>query len=492
LTKTPGAGTLARSKIPASLHGSTPMPNSKSPQVTHYDAVVIGSGQAGTPLSQVLASAGMRTALVEREHIGGTCINEGCTPTKTMVASGRVAYLARRGADYGVQIGSLRVDMLRVRKRKRDIVDLFRDGSQKRIEQTRNLDLIFGTAEFTGPNAIVIRDKKGHERVLTAGRFFINAGCRPSVPQIVGLKDVPFLDSTSIMELNAVPEHLLVLGGGYVGLEFGQLFRRLGSRVTIIQSGGGLLSGEDADLAAAVAQILKEDGIQILLDSRTEKAARLGSRVHLKIRTGGKMHSIEGSHLLVATGRIPNSDTLNVSAAGIDTDARGFIEVNGKLETSAKNIYALGDIKGGPAFTHISYDDFRIIRKNLLEKGNASTADRLLPYTLFIDPQLGRVGLSETEARLQNRAIRVAKMPMNYVARALEVNESRGFIKAVVDSKSGQILGAAVLGIEGGEIMSQIQIAMLGKLPYTVLQNAVFAHPTLSESLNNLFNHFQT
>ena len=443
-------------------------------------------------MSQALASAGMRTALVERVHVGGTCINEGCTPTKTMVASGRVAYLARRGADYGVQVGSLQVDMLRVRKRKRDIVDLFRTGSQKRIEQARNLDLIFGAAEFTTPNSILVRDKKRQERVLTADRFFINAGCRPSEPQIVGLKDVPFLDSTSIMELNAVPEHLLVLGGGYIGLEFGQLFRRFGSRVTIIQSGSSLLSGEDADIASAVAQILKEDGIQILVSSRAEKVARHGSHIHLKIRSGSKMHSLEGSHLLVATGRIPNTDTLKISAAGINTDARGFIQVNGKLETSAKNIYALGDINGGPAFTHISYDDFRIIRKNLLEKGNASTAGRLVPYTLFIDPQLGRVGLSETEARLQNRAIRVAKMPMNYVARALEVDESRGFMKAVVDAKSGQILGAAVLGIEGGEIISQIQIAIMGKLPYTSLQNAVFAHPTLSESLNNLFNHFLT
>ncbi|HWY44111.1 MAG TPA: mercuric reductase [Candidatus Sulfotelmatobacter sp.] len=468
------------------------MPNPKSSQTAHYDAIVIGSGQAGTPLSQALASAGMRTALVERVHVGGTCINEGCTPTKTMVASGRVAYLARRGADYGVQVGSLHVDMLRVRKRKRDIVDLFRNGSQKRIEQARNLDLIFGAAEFTTPNSILVRDKKRQERVLTADRFFINAGCRPSVPQIVGLKDVPFLDSTSIMELNAVPEHLLVLGGGYIGLEFGQLFRRFGSRVTIIQSGSSLLSGEDADIASAVAQILKEDGIQILVSSRAEKVARHGSHIHLKIRSGGKMHSLEGSHLLVAAGRIPNIDTLKVSAAGIDTDARGFIQVNEKLETSAKNIYALGDINGGPAFTHISYDDFRIIRKNLLEKGNVSTAGRLVPYTLFIDPQLGRVGLSETEARLQNRAIRVAKMPMNYVARALEVDESRGFMKAVVDAKSGQILGAAVLGIEGGEIISQIQIAIMGKLPYTSLQNAVFAHPTLSESLNNLFNHFLT
>ena len=466
------------------------MPNPKSSQATHYDAIVIGSGQGGTPLSQALAAAGMRTALVEREHVGGTCINEGCTPTKTMVASGRVAYLARRGADYGVHTGSIRVDMVRVRKRKRNIVDLFRGGSQRRVERTQNLDLLFGHAEFSGPSSIAVRDKKHTTRLLTADRFFINAGCRPAVPKIIGLDGVPFLDSTSVMELNAVPEHLLVLGGGYIGLEFGQLFRRLGSRVTIVQSGPSLLAREDPDVASAVADILKEDGIQVLLDARAEKAARHGSRVHLKIRSGGKMRSLEGSHLLVATGRIPNSDTLNLQAAGVSTDVRGFIEVNEKLQTTSKNVFALGDIKGGPAFTHISYDDFRIIRTNLIEKGNASTAGRLVPYTVFIDPQLGRVGLSETEARERNLEIRVAKMPMNYVARALEVDETRGFMKVIVDKKSNHILGAAVLGLEGGEIMSQIQIAMMGKLPYTVLQNAVFAHPTLSESLNNLFSHF--
>jgi pyruvate/2-oxoglutarate dehydrogenase complex dihydrolipoamide dehydrogenase (E3) component len=463
----------------------------KATSQSHYDAIVIGSGQGGTPLSQALASAGMRTALIEREHVGGTCINEGCTPTKTMVASGRVAYLSRRAAEYGVQVGSPKIDMLRVRKRKRDIVNLFRGGGQRRVERTANLELIFGQAAFASPNSIIVRDKKRQEQIFIADRFFLNAGCRPSVPNVSGLKDVPFLDSTSVMELNAVPEHLLVLGGGYIGLEFGQLFRRFGSKVTIVQSASSLLTREDPDVAEAVAEILKEDGIQILLDARVEKVARHGSHVHLKIRLGGKMRSIEGSHLLVATGRIPNSDTLNLSAAKIATDDRGFIRVNDRLETSAPNIYALGDIKGGPAFTHISYDDFRIIRTNLIEKGYASITGRLIPYTVFIDPQLGRVGLTETEARAQGRKIRVARMPMTYVARALETDETRGFMKAIVDADTRQILGAAVLGVEGGEIMSQIQLAMMGNLPYTTLQNAVFAHPNFSESLNNLFNHFQ-
>lgn len=490
MTKICVAGNLASRKS-ARLHFSTLMPNSKSSQATHYDAIVIGSGQGGNPLSQALATAGMRTALIEREHVGGTCINEGCTPTKTMVASGRVAYLVRRAADYGIYAGTPRVDMVRVRKRKRDIVNLFRGSGQRRIEKTPKLDLIFGHAQFIGRTSIAVRDKKGHDKALTADRFFINAGCRPTVPQITGLTDIPFLNSTSIMELNVVPDHLLVLGGGYIGLEFGQLFRRLGSRVTVIQSANSLLAREDADVASAVAEILKEDGIHILLEARAEKVARHGSRIHVKVRIGGKVRTLEGSHLLVATGRVPNSDTLNLQAANIATDHHGFIEVNDKLETSTKNIYALGDIKGGPAFTHISYDDFRIIRTNLIEKGAASTTCRLVPYTVFIDPQLGRVGMTEAEARQQNRAIRVAKMPMNYVARALEVDESRGFLKAIVDADTGQILGAAVLGLEGGEIMSQIQLAMMGKLPYTVLQNAVFAHPTLSEALNNLFSYFQ-
>jgi pyruvate/2-oxoglutarate dehydrogenase complex dihydrolipoamide dehydrogenase (E3) component len=461
------------------------------PPPQHYDAVIIGSGQGGIPLGQALANAGLRTAIIEKIHVGGTCINEGCTPTKTMVASGRVAYLARRGADYGVHTGALRIAMERVRKRKRDIVVSFRSGSERRIAKTKNLDLIYGQASFTGPKSIVVRTPKRGELNLTADRFFINAGCRPAVPDISGLSDIPFLNSTSIMELAKVPPHLVVLGGGYVGLEFAQLFRRLGSRVTVVQRASQLLSGEDKDIADAVATILQEDGIQIHLNAAVEKVSRSRNRITVKFRAAGKSRKVEGTHLLVATGRVPNSDTLNLPAAAISTDARGFIRVNEKLETSAKDIFALGDIKGGPAFTHISYDDFRILRANLLEKGSATTANRLVPYTVFIDPQLGRIGLSETEAHAQNRAIRVAKMPINYVARALEVDESRGFMKAVVDASTNQILGAAVLGLEGGEIMAQLQIAMMGQLPYTTLRDAVFAHPTLAESLNNLFSKFQ-
>ncbi len=456
--------------------------------VEAYDAIVIGAGQAGGPLSTALARAGRRTALIEREHVGGTCINEGCTPTKTMVASGRVAYLARRAADYGVQVGAVTVDMAKVRQRKRDIVDSFRNGSQSRIEKTEGVDLLFGTASFSGPKTVDVRMNDGSTRQLSADLIFINAGARPSLPRMEGIDGVPYLNSTTIMELDAVPEYLLVLGGGYIGLEFGQLFRRLGSRVTIVQRGPKLLAREDADVADAVAEIMRQDGIELLLDSeapRVEQAA--DGQIHLTVRGGGQERVIAGSHLLIAAGRTPNSDSLNLAAAGVQTDRHGFIQANERLETNVPGIYALGDIKGGPAFTHISYDDFRIIRSNLIEGGDATTKQRIVPYTVFIDPQLGRVGMSEQEAREQGRAIRVATLPMSSVARALEVDEARGFMKAIVDSETKQILGAAVLGIEGGEVMAVLQMAMMGKLPYTTLRDGVFAHPTLAESLNNLF-----
>ena len=455
-----------------------------------YKAIVIGSGQGGTPLCQALAKAGWHTALVERTHVGGTCINEGCTPTKTMVASGRVAYLARRGADYGVHTGALRIDMKRIRKRKRDIVNLFRGGQQKRVEATKNLDLIFGEASFVSAKSISVTDKKGKQRTLSADYFFINVGCRPSAPPIAGLDEVPYLDSTSIMELDKVPKHLVVIGGGYIGLESGQLFRRLGAEVTIITSGPQLLDHEDKDVADEVAKILQQDGIEILFNVKDEHVKCSGKQI--KTQSGKTTRTIKYSHLLVAAGRKPNTDSLKPAAAGIEIDGRGYIKSNERLETNVGNIFVIGDVKGGPAFTHISYDDFRVLRTNLIENGNATIKDRMVPYTVFIDPQLGRVGMTEAEARASGRKIRVAKMLMTSVARALEIDESRGFMKAIVDAETNQILGATVLGVEGGEVMSQIEIAMMGKLPFMALRDGVFAHPTLSESLNNLFtSHFQ-
>lgn len=454
---------------------------------SHYDAVVIGSGQGGNPLAMVLAKAGMRTALIERKHVGGTCINEGCTPTKTMVASGRVAYLARRAADYGVQTGPISIDLTKVRQRKRDIVTKFRSGGEQRIAKTQNLELVRGEASFSGPKTLAVRVTSGEHRELSADRIFINAGTRASRPKLDGLETVAFLDNESVMELDKVPDHLLVLGGGYIGLEFGQLFRRFGSRITIVQSIGQLLKTEDADVAEEVRKILQEDGVDVLLNAKAKRVEQVGQGIRVHLEGGGKATTLDGSHLLVATGRTPNSDTLNLSQAGVRADERGFIAVNEHLETNVEGIYALGDIKGGPAFTHISYDDFRILRANLLEGKSASTANRQVPYCLFIDPQLGRIGMTENEARAQGRKIGVAKLAMTSVARALEVDETRGFMKAVVDGETNQILGAAVLGIEGGEIMSVLETAMMGKLPYTALRDATFAHPTLAESLNNLF-----
>ena len=455
--------------------------------MTHYDAIVIGAGQSGGPLSSALARAGLKTALIEREHVGGTCINEGCTPTKTMVASARVAYLARRAADYGVRIGAVEIDMRRVLQRKRDIVESFRSGSERRIEETPGLELIRGEARFTGPKRLAVAT--GRWRTLSSPR-----SASSSTPEPVqidraskGSKSVPTLDSTSIMELDEVPEHLLVLGGGYVGLEFGQMFRRFGSQVTVVQRGQRLLAREDADVAEAVADLLREDGIEVLLQTDAVRFEP-GAGVRLVVRTQDGERMLDGSHVLVAVGRVPNTDVLDPSVAGIDVDKRGFVPTNERLETNVPGVYAMGDVRGGPAFTHISYDDYRVLKANLLENGAATIADRLVPYTVFIDPQLGRIGMTEEEARASGRPIRVATMPMSSVARALEVDERRGFMKAIVDTETSQILGAAILAIEGGELMAMLEIAMLGKLPYTALRDGIFAHPTLAESFNSLFS----
>jgi pyruvate/2-oxoglutarate dehydrogenase complex dihydrolipoamide dehydrogenase (E3) component len=454
-----------------------------------FDAIIIGSGQGGNPLAGAFAGAGKKTALVERQDVGGTCINRGCTPTKTMVASARVAYLARRGADYGIETGNIAIDLGRVRDRKRAIVKSFREGGENRLAEAK-VELIRGEAAFTGPLQVRVALNGGGERRLTAAQIFLNTGTRGSTPKIEGIDTVPHLDNESIMELDRVPEHLVVLGGGYIGLEFSQMFRRFGSKVTIIQSGPQLLTEEDPDVAAEVLKILREDGIDVLLNAHTERVAQSNGVLRLQMAAGGPASTVEGSDLLLAAGRVPNTKALNPSAAGIALDEKGFVKANDRLETSAPGVYAIGDVKGGPQFTHISYDDYRILKANLLDGGSRSVRDRMVPYTVFMDPQLGRIGMTESQAKKSGRKIRVARMPMTSVARALEVDETRGLMKAVVDAETEEILGAAVLGIEGGEVMAVFQTAMMGHLRYTALRDGVFAHPTLAESINNLFFHF--
>jgi len=407
-----------------------------------YDAVVIGAGQSGGPLSAALAKSGRRTALIERQFVGGSCINYGCTPTKTMVASARVAYLARRASDYGVQIGSVTVDMAAVRERKRKIVESFRSGSQKHVEAA-GVDLIFGEARFTAPHEIEVRLKDGGVRRITASWTFINTGARPSDPPVPGLDVLATLDSTSIQELAELPEHLVIIGGGYIGIEFGQMFRRFGSQVSIIQRGSRILAQEDPEISDEVAKILREDGIEILTNTEARRAqSGPDGKIKLTIATSGQEHDVVASHVLKAAGRAPETEALNLAAAGVETTQRGAIKVNGRLETTAPNIYAMGDVTGGPAFTHISYDDFRILRTNLIEGGNAEVDDRPVPYTVFTDPQLGRVGLTEAQAREKGLNVRVAKMPMSSVARALEVDEPRGLMKVVVTPAPRRSWGA--------------------------------------------------
>jgi pyruvate/2-oxoglutarate dehydrogenase complex dihydrolipoamide dehydrogenase (E3) component len=452
-----------------------------------FDAIVLGTGQAGKPLAISLAKAGWRVAVIERDAVGGSCINFGCTPTKTMVASARVAYLARRGADFGVVTGAVAVDLAAVRRRKDRMVASFRGGVERSLERTEGVELIRGHGRFSGPKEVIVALASGGERRLRGEYVFINTGTRAAVPPLPGLADVPFLDNATVMELEEAPRRLLVLGGGYIGLEFGQMFRRFGSEVTIVQRGPQLLPREDPDIAEAVRRILEEDGIEVLLEAEAQRAEGRGGALRLEVELPEGPRALEGSHLLVAVGRTPNTGDLGLAAAGVETHRGGFIRVDSRLATSVEGVYALGDVTGGPAFTHVSYDDFRIVRENLLRGGDATTDGRLVPYAVFIDPQLGRVGMTEVEARRSGRGVRVAKLPMTRVARAIEMGETRGFMKAVVDGETQEILGCAVLGVEGGELTAVLQTAMMGKLPYPVIKEAVYAHPTLAESLNNLF-----
>lgn len=452
-----------------------------------FDGIVVGTGQAGKPLAIALARAGWRVAVVERAHVGGSCINHGCTPTKALVASARIAHLAREAPAWGVDTGSVRVDLPRVIARKTAIVETFRGGIERLLERTAGVTLLRGHARFVASRELEVALTAGGTRRLIADHVFLNTGTRSSVPPVPGLDNVPFLDNVSILEQSELPARLLVLGGGYIGVEMGQVFRRFGAEVTIVNRRPHLLVREDEDVSSALREVLVAEGIEVLLEAEAREVGGQAGDLRLVVETPAGRRELAGSHLLVAVGRIPNSDDLGLEAAGVATDRNGYILVDERLATTATGVWALGDVKGGPQFTHISYDDFRILRTNLLGPGGATTTGRLVPYTLFSDPQLGRVGMNEAEARQSGRRVRVAKLPMSRVARAIEVGETRGFMKAIVDADSEEILGCAILGVEGGEVMAVLQTAMLGGLRYSVIKEAVFAHPTLAESLNNLF-----
>lgn len=459
--------------------------------VEHFDAIILGSGQAGNPLASAYSAKGKTVALIERAAVGGTCVNYGCTPTKTMVASAEVAYLARRSAEYGVHSDGVSIDMPAVRERKRGMVKNWREGSEKRIAKAEHVELIRGEGSFTGVKQVSVKLKDGGERVVTADVIVIDTGLSAALPKLAGIEAIEYLDNASVMELDVVPEHLLVLGGGYIGLEFAQMFHRLGSKVTVIQNAEQVLPLEDADVAEAVTKILREEGLEILLGAKADAVSKTTNGLSLKVTIGGSTPRVEGTHLLVATGRKPNTHALKLQAAGVEVDEKGFVCVNSRLETTAAGIYAVGDVKGGPAFTHVSYDDYRVLKTNLLDGGDRTIDGRPLPYCVFIDPQLGRVGASEKELQKLGTAYRVARMPMTSVARAMETSRTHGFIKALVDPATEQVLGAAVLGEDGGEIMSMIEIAMMGRLKYSELRDGIFAHPLYAEALNTLFSHFE-
>ncbi len=454
-----------------------------------YDAIVIGAGQAGGPLAKKLALAGKKTALIEKRWIGGTCVNDGCTPTKTMVASAKMAYMAANSTPLGVKIKSYKVDMPTIKKRKDVVVHQFRDGSQKGLEATKGLDVIFGEAEFIGDKTISVKLNDGGKVIeFTADQFFINTGAKTFIPEMEGLATIDYLTSTTILDLDYVPEHLLIIGGNYIGLEFGQMFRRFGSKVTIIEKSGRIVSREDEDVSEEITKVMEAEGITIHANAATSSfKQKKGGKTTATIKIGDKETKIKCSHVLIAVGRTPQSAGLNLAKTGVETDERGAIKVNDKLETNVKGIYALGDVKGGPAFTHISYNDYTIVYRNLVKNDNLTTKNRPVPYCMFTDPQLGSIGLNETEAKKQNIKHKVAKLPMTYVARAIETGDTRGFMKAIVDPDTKLILGATILGTEGGETMTILQMAMMGGITYEQLRWCVFAHPLYAESLNNLF-----
>lgn len=448
-----------------------------------YDAIVIGTGQAGPPLAGRLASEGLRTAVVERGRLGGTCVNAGCIPTKTLVASARAAHVARRAADFGVVLeGSVGVDMPRVKARMREVSGESNRGLTKWLEGMDEVDLLRGHARFVAPNAVEVDGDR-----LEAERIFVNVGARPSVPDLPGLDDVDYLTSTSLLELEELPEHLVVVGGSYIGLEFAQMYRRFGSRVTVIEKGPRLISRDDPDVSEAVAEILADEGVEVRLNAECVGVAphAEGVRVSAACEDGAEDDdgSVVGSHLLLAVGRRPNTHDLGLGEAGVETDERGFVPVDDELRTNVPGIWALGDVNGRGAFTHTSYNDYEIVAANLFDGAARRVSDRITAYGLFIDPPLGRAGMTEAQARESGRNVRVAKLPMSKVGRARERGETAGFMKILVDDDSKEILGAAILGIGGDEVVHTLLDLMVAGAPYTTITDAVHVHPTVSELL---------
>ena len=453
----------------------------------HYDAIIIGAGQAGTPLAKKLALAGKKTAIIEKRIVGGTCIIDGCTPTKAMIASARAIYKAKTAGDLGVQIGDIKVDFKKIKARKDEIVKMFQQSAQKGIETTEGLDLIMGEATFSGEKELTVTNSKGEEEKISADWIFINTGAKATIPDINGLEDVEYLTSTTILDLQEIPEHLVVVGGNYIGLEFGQMFHRFGSKVTILEKSPSIMSREDTDVAEEVTKILTEEGLEILTQVSIENITNKNGKIDVSLKVDNKVKQLTATHILIAVGRTPQTESLKLDIAGVETDDKGNVVVNDELETNVKGIYALGDVKGGPAFTHIAYNDYTIVYRNLIENDSLSTKGRPVPYCMFTDPQVGRIGISEKEAKEKGLDYLVAKIPMEQVARGIETGDTLGFMKAIVDKKTKEILGACILGSEGGEIMSVLQMAMAGGITYDEIRYFVFAHPTYAESLNNLF-----
>jgi pyruvate/2-oxoglutarate dehydrogenase complex dihydrolipoamide dehydrogenase (E3) component len=447
-----------------------------------FDAIVIGAGQAGPALAVRCGKQGLKTALVERHRFGGTCVNNGCVPTKTLVASARAAHVARHAGDYGVVIDSaVRVDMARVKARKDRIVQQGSSGVRAWLQAARNVTVIEGHAQFSGPRRLRIGDRE-----LEAPQVFINVGGRAAVPDMPGVDAVPFLNNERIMHLDHLPEHLIVVGGSYIGLEFAQIYRRFGSQVTVIEAGPRLVGREDEDVSDAIREILAAEGIEFRLGATCIGLQRRGEHVAIAAACASETPPVEGSHILLATGRVPNTHDLGLAAAGIETDARGYIVVDEGLRTTADGVYALGDCNGRGAFTHTSWNDYEIVAGNLFDGEARRVSERIPAYALFVDPPLARVGMTHAQATSTGRPVLAAKMMMTRVGRAREMGETAGFMKVVVDAETRQILGAAILGVHGDEVIHAILEVMTARLPCTVINRAVHIHPTVAELLPTL------